>query len=112
MIAVGYMAKRVSGRPVWLEAPRVTDIYSVSGCISADFADYIREWKHNGFWLFDAPHVIQDIAQRRGIDLMDTRLFFYEAHELQFDGGQQQWLPFGPEPSFTTRVVEPAERAL
>jgi hypothetical protein len=48
MIPVGYMAKRVHKRPDWLQAPHVVDIFSVSGCISEDFADYINYWKHNG----------------------------------------------------------------
>src|SRR5215831_10942399 len=82
MISVGYMAKRVSGRPVWLDAPRVTDIYSVSGCISADFADYIAEWRHNGYWFFDTPQMILEVARKRSIDVSDARLFFYEVHEL------------------------------
>ncbi len=42
------MAKRVSKRPDWLKAPQVIDIYSVSGCISKNFADYINYWRHNG----------------------------------------------------------------
>ncbi len=50
MIPVGYMAKRVSKKPDWLQAAQVIDIYSVSGCVSEDFADYIDYWKHNGYW--------------------------------------------------------------
>jgi hypothetical protein len=41
MIPVGYMAKRVFKKPDWLQATQVVDIYSVSGCISQDFADYL-----------------------------------------------------------------------
>lgn len=54
MIPAGYMAKRVVRKPDWLTTNRVEDIYSVSGCISKDFADYITFWKHNGYWLFDS----------------------------------------------------------
>jgi hypothetical protein len=53
MIPAGYMAKRVYKRPDWLKAPHVAEIYSVSGRISEDFADYINYWKHNGYWYFD-----------------------------------------------------------
>lgn len=112
MISVGYMAKRVSGRPVWLDAPRVTDIYSVSGCISADFADYIAEWRHNGYWFFDTPQMILEVARKRSIDVSDARLFFYEVHELQFDGAERRWTSFGPEPSLGSQVVVPPHKAL
>jgi len=49
MVPAGGMAKRVVARPDWLHAERVSSIYSVSGCISEDFADYINFWKHNGY---------------------------------------------------------------
>ncbi len=49
MIPAGYMAKRVSSKPDWLNAAQVIDIYSVSSCVSPDFADYINYWMHNGF---------------------------------------------------------------
>ena len=47
MIPAGYMAKHVAARPDGLKANQVKDIYSVSNCISDDFADYINLWKHN-----------------------------------------------------------------
>jgi hypothetical protein len=52
MIPVGYMAKQVEPRSEWLQAQQVLDIYSVSGCVSKNFADYIKFWKHNGYWFF------------------------------------------------------------
>jgi hypothetical protein len=48
MTPAGYMAKRVCMKPDYLKAGQVADIYSVSGCVSSDFADYIDHWKHNG----------------------------------------------------------------
>ena len=42
MIPAGYMAKNVVSKPDWLKANGVEDLYSVSGCISKDFADYIK----------------------------------------------------------------------
>ena len=53
MTPVGYMAKHIASRPDWLKANEVEDIYSVSNCVSDDFADYINFWKHNGYWFFD-----------------------------------------------------------
>jgi hypothetical protein len=55
MIPVGYMFKKVMQRPDWLNADGVDDIYSLSGCTSEYFTDYIDYWKHNGYWLFNSP---------------------------------------------------------
>jgi len=110
MVPAGYMAKRVVGRPDWLTTERVSGIYSVSGCVSENFADYITFWKHNGYWLFDSPEVIIEIARERGINLAETMLFFYEIHQLEFDSGE--WIQFEPVPSFGTNVSIPEAKVL
>ena len=110
MVPAGYMAKRVVARPDWLGAERVRSIYSVSGCIAEDFADYINFWRHNGYWLFDSPEIIIDVAREHAIDLTDTTLFFYEVYERQFDAGE--WRPFEPEPLFHTDVRLPHAKEL
>lgn len=104
MIPAGYMAKRVMSNPDWLKAYRVEDIYSVSGCISKNFADYITFWKHNDFWLFDSPQVIEQVAGEHSIDLAGTTMFYYEVFEQEFDDAKEQWYPYEREPSFTTNV--------
>ena len=110
MVPAGYMAKRVVARPDWLPAERVSSIYSVSGCVSDNFTDYITFWKHNGYWLFDSSAVITDSARENNIDLAETMLFFYEVYELQFNSGE--WTPFEPEPSFGTNVSLPEAKVL
>ena len=112
MIPAGYMAKRVRPRPDWLHAARVVDVYSVSGCTSNDFADYIDFWKHNGYWLFDSPAIIRQVAQAHSIDLAGTSLFYYEVHELEFHAPARQWVTFQPEPSFPIQVVVPPVKDL
>lgn len=107
MIPAGYMAKHISARPDWLKAEHVTDVYSVSNCVSKDFADYINYWKHNGYWLFDSPEVIAEVARENVIDLADTRLFYYELYEFEYNDDNQSWERFVPEASFKTHVVEP-----
>lgn len=89
MIPVGYMAKRVGKKPDRYRAPHVVDIYSVSNCNCEDFADYIKYWKHNGFWFFDSPEIIRDVAKQNSISFEGTSLFYYEAHEMEFDG--ERW---------------------
>jgi hypothetical protein len=110
MRSAGYLAKRVAQEPADLPAGSVTSIFSVSGCISQNFAHYIRFWKHNGYWLFDSPEVIIHIARENNIDLGETELFFYEVFELQFNSGE--WTPFEPEASFVTNVRVPEARVL
>jgi hypothetical protein len=110
MVPVGYMAKRVSKKPDWLHAPQVLDIYSVSNCVSQDFADYINYWKHNGYWFFNSPEVIRSLARENSIDLGGTSLFYYEAYEFEFAG--ESWNPYGPVPSFPTNVVQPSSKQL
>ena len=110
MIPVGYMAKRVRRRPGWLAAPQVTDSYSVSNCQSENFADYIPYWKHNGYWFFDSPEIIESVAGEHSIQLGGTSLFYYEVYEMEFDG--ESWHAFSPEASFPTNVVAPSEKQL
>jgi hypothetical protein len=112
MIPAGYMAKRVVPRPDWIKADRVADIYSVSSCVSTNFADYINYWRHNGYWLFDTPQVVSELANQNSIDLKGTQLFFYEVYEREFNAGIGQWVDFEPEPSFKTEVLLPAAKLL
>ena len=112
MIPVGYMAKQVAARPDWLKSNRVKDIYSVSHCISDDFADYINDWKHNGYWLFNSPQSIQAVAEQHALDLTDTALFFYEAYELEYVADKKSWQPFTAEASFEAHVIQPAVKQL
>ena len=109
MISVGYLAKRVAQRPDWLKVPEVTDIYSVSNCTSDSFMDYIKFWRHNGYWLFDTPQIIQELAQENNVDVGNLTLFYYEVYEEEFDAERKQWLRFEPE-EFPTHVIPPAKR--
>ncbi|MBI5886967.1 MAG: hypothetical protein HZB85_10365 [Deltaproteobacteria bacterium] len=112
MIPVGYMRKRVAAKPDWLEVDGVIDVYSLSNCISPDFSEYINYWKHNGYWLFDSPEAIKELAEDNGIDLSGTTLFYYEAYEYEFDDESNEWTAFSPEPSFVTDVQAPKDKRL
>ena len=105
------MAKHVRRRPDWLAAPGVVDIYSVSGCISENFADYVNFWRHNGYWLFDSPRIIQEVARENAISLDDNRLFYYEVYEKQYLD-EDEWMGFEPGSDFDTDIVAPAHARL
>ena len=111
MIPVGYMAKRVSGRTEWLDAAQVVDLYSVSNCVSKDFADYVNYWKHNGYWFFDSPEIIRQLALEHSLDLNGTTLFYYEVHEMEFDDDENEWRHFEPD-EFPTQVESPPQKVL
>lgn len=92
MIAVGYMFKKVASDPEWLGADGVIDIYSVSDCISKYFGEYINQWRHNEYWFFDSPKIMEEVADNLKISLADTLLFYYEMHDQGFDSDAGQWV--------------------
>ncbi len=106
------MAKKVAMRPDWLKADAVEDIYSVSNCTSKDFCDYINYWKHNGYWFFNSPEVIQSLAEEQDIDLSGTTMFYYEVYEKQCANDTPEWTEVRPDTSFTTDVKPPTEKFL
>ena len=100
-------ARGQTARLAWC-GERLQHLFS-QGCIAENFVDYINFWKHNGYWFFDSPEIIIDIARENEIDLGGTVLFFYEVHDLQFDSGE--WRHFEPERSFGTNVSVPEAKA-
>jgi hypothetical protein len=113
MIPVGYMAKKIQANTSWLKAPNVVDVYSVACVCSPNFTgdvEYYTYWKHNGYWFFNSPGVIQTVAQENSIDLEGTSLFYYEAHELEL--AETGWRSFSAEPAFTTNIQQPSQKHL
>ena len=111
MIPAGYMAKGILNRPNGFENTGIVDIYSVSGCMSENFADYVEFWRHNGYWFFDSPQIIQEISKENAIDLTGTKLFYYEVYNLEFHEGNE-WKSFEPEASITTAIEKPGLKNL
>jgi len=112
MIPAGYMYKKVASRPDWLRAAAVRDIYSISSCISEDFTDYINYWRHNGYWLFDTPKVMEGIAAAEQLDVAAMTLFYYTVFDFEFDGERKQWSRVTPEWGCTTEVEAPPDARL
>ncbi|MGD1896898.1 MAG: hypothetical protein ACFB16_08090 [Phormidesmis sp.] len=106
------MAKRVAARPDWLKTSQVKDLYSVSSCISQDFADYVEYWQHNGYWLFDSPEIICRLAKDHDIDLSGTKTFYYEAYAYQCYEDDPAWETFELEASFSTHIQLPKKKRL
>lgn len=112
MTPAGYIAKKVHIDAGWLKNPAVKDVCSVSNCISETFCDYIPHWKHNGYWLFDAPELISVVAEAAGVEITGYTIFYYEVHEQQYDADCKEWQSFSAEPELQTNVRAPAEKQL
>ena len=112
MKPLGYLYKTVAQKPDWIKTKSVYDIYSLSACVSKDFAEYINYWKHNGYWLFNSPNIIEEIAKNESIDLSRCMLFYYEGYELEYNEDLKEWLQYESEPSFITAVELPHEMNL
>jgi hypothetical protein len=119
MIPAGYIYKQAAAPPEWLkQVPGVDRIFSVSGCIAAEFGDTTNHWRHNGFWLFDQPSIMLEIAQADGIDLRPMTLFYYEAYELELNddsgwspGAAGSWTDIAAN-DFPTNVTPPPSKTL
>jgi len=109
MIRLGYMAKFIKTKPSWLHCMHVEKVFSVSRCFSSDFCDWTDAWKHNGYWLFDSPTVIQKIASQKQVDLSQTVLCYYEGLKWEYDP-QTRWQAYGPEPSMPVHVIAPRSK--
>jgi hypothetical protein len=112
MIPAGYMAKRIFSEPDCVRTLGVDDLYSVSSCMSNYFTDYINFWKHNGYWLFDSPKIILDLAREYAIDLVGTKIFYYEIYDLEFSENEHEWRKFEPESSLAINVITPEKKSL
>lgn len=112
MIPVGYMLKQVKLKADWLKVDNVVDVYSVSGCISPDFTDYIKFWKHNGWWFFDSPEIILEIATVENINISNSKMFYYEIYEYDYDCPTKLWESVQQETAFQTNVIPPNTKKL
>jgi hypothetical protein len=109
MIPAGYMYKQIVAQPEWLNCTNVIKIYSVSGCVSKDFADYIPYWKHNKYWFFNNLDDMDNIINEQKIT-NEFELLFYELYEKEFDEEEQAWEEFQGEGSFGYDVKSPAHK--
>ena len=109
MIQAGYMYKRIVAQPEWLKCKNVVQIYSVSGCTSEDFANYIPYWKHNKYWFFNQPEDMDVIIADQKIP-NDFELLFDEMYEQEFDEEEQAWEEFAGEDSFGYDVKNPSQK--
>lgn len=118
MRPLGYLYKRVEKCPDWFKAGNVKDVYSLSNCVSKNFWEELDPevldgyWGYNGFGIFDSPETMKALAAKHGIDLAGQKLFYYEAHEQEYNEEQGVWVPLEPDASLVTDVVPPTHKTL
>ena len=77
LVSMGYLYKRVAKKDEgYINAPAVEDIYSLAGCISEDFMDYMGLCKNNNYWLFNNLEEIHDLARDHDISLVGLKSSF------------------------------------
>lgn len=105
LIPAGYMAKRIAEGPLIAETLGLSEVWSVSECISKNFTNYIPYWKHNGYWLFNSPREIIEIAHAESLDPSELKLCYYRMFPWEFHESSRQWMPVAsPTTEFNTEV--------
>lgn len=107
-VPMGYLYKKIVKKPDWINAS-IEDVYSISDCVSENFAEYIDYWSHNDYWIFNSPEIMQKIAADKNIDLSEMQLFYYEIYKLQYT---DKWQIFAPSSSLITNVLIPKNKQL
>lgn len=95
MIDGGYFAKRIEARPDWLQAHGVSEVCSVSNCISTPPDGWIEHWRHNGFGWFNRIADATDIVPLE--QRANFRLFAYRLHPLVFQKSSRTELAVPPD---------------
>lgn len=113
MLPAGYMAKKVAkGSENRLLPERITDIYSVSHCISPPFDENYFHGKINEFRFFDSPGIIANWADENAINLTHCTMFYFEIFEFEFHQSDQSWQPYVAQGRSRSNVVLPIEKYL
>lgn len=85
---MGYFPKRIEPRPDWLKAPSVIDICSVSECVSEGPPDWINQWRHNEWWLYNSVQEALSVVPPAESDLYT--MFAYRFEAAIYDGGKKE----------------------
>jgi hypothetical protein len=103
----GYFSKKIASRDAWLQAPAVTQIWSVSECISKGPENWIQKWRHNDLWLFDTPELAESVVAAGERHLFAT--IGYRIWHSGFDAGREDNLTMA---DAGTAVFDPAFQSL
>ena len=86
-LLIGYFAKARTPAPIDLQVPAiVTEIASISGCIAQQPEEWIDQWKHNDWFVFDSPETALSIAS----EATEVRLYAYSVVPILFTPGAEE----------------------
>ena len=101
MIPAGYNAKIIEAPQEWLGNPQVTEILSVSECISESPIDHTSHWLCNQWLLYDSEDALAKAVAKTEVKASLLRWFFYEVHGEELEEGS--WRPIEDCPKGITR---------
>ena len=109
-IFLGYLPKRRTPRPDWLDVPRVLEIWSVSDCIAAAPDDYFKHPSANAALCFNSRAAAQAlIPPGSRAEYAILALWLYP---IEFDAGAQERVASLTELFGHTAVLPPEREAV
>ena len=103
----GYFPKKIAVKDDWLKAPAVTEIWSVSECISKGPENWIQYWRHNDLWLFDMVELAESVVDPNEGSTFTT--VGYKIWHVGFDLGKERSTTI---PIIETAVLDPTFESL
>ncbi|MEN6495697.1 MAG: hypothetical protein ABFD16_15560 [Thermoguttaceae bacterium] len=100
-VFIGYFPKKTMGRNEWFGNAPVVEVGSVSDCMSEAPEDWIGQWKHNAWGLYDTEDVAWGIVQD---DPAAYDMYAYKLFPCVFDGGAGRTMPV--ETTATAQLVD------
>ncbi len=86
LISMGYLYKQVATPTEnYLKIKGTKDIYSLAGCTSEDFADFIGLNKNNNYWLLNNLKEMELLATELHLSLDKCAPFFYKVYPNQWN---------------------------
>jgi hypothetical protein len=86
-VLIGYVAKRYTPPPAYIERPGLREVASVSDCLVERPKGWLDLWRHNDWYLYDSPELAREIAREcRAYDWPVTALFLYP---VQFEPDEE-----------------------
>lgn len=83
-VLIGYFPKKTMGKNEWFGSGPVEEVCSVSGCMSRAPENWINEWKHNAWGLYDSEDLAWEIVHD---DPTAYDMYAYKLFPFRFDGG-------------------------
>lgn len=85
---------------------------TLSGCIVKGFGDDISTFRHNGWYLYDTPSILAELAAAEKVPRASLRLLYAEVYPRTFSEAGVDLGELKPDPHFDTDIKPPADKTL